>query len=154
MLALCIHTIYQGNAMQGIAHMCFTVSDLERSIEFYRDKMGFKRAFDLNLNEGRMRGVYFHVGGRTFIELFEGETEPASAKSSFRHFCIEIADIDKTVEALRSRGVDVSDPVMGQDGSYQAWVTDPDGNRIELHHYTEDSLQVRALEDAEGEGDE
>ena len=137
--------------MQGIAHMCFTVSDLERSVEFYRDKMGFRQAFDLNLDGGRVRGVYFHVGGRTFIELFEGEPKQSSEAGSFRHFCIEVADINKMVGALRDRGVEVSDPEMGKDGSYQAWVEDPDGNRIELHQYTQDSLQMRALAEEEAE---
>jgi catechol 2,3-dioxygenase-like lactoylglutathione lyase family enzyme len=137
--------------MQGIAHMCFTVSDLDKSIEFYRDKMGFRQAFDLNLNDGKVRGVYFHVGGRTFLELFEGEPRPDGGNGSFSHFCIEVADIEKMVSALRGRGVEVSDPKMGQDGSYQAWVRDPDGNRIELHQYTSQSLQARALAEDEAE---
>jgi hypothetical protein len=37
--------------------------------------------------------------------------------------------------------VEVGDITLGSDGSYQAWLKDPDGNRIELHGYTADSLQ-------------
>ena len=141
--------------MRGIAHLCFVVADLERSAEFYRDKLGLRQAFELNLQEGKVKGLYFHVGGRTFIELFEGESAPVPPEASYKHFCIEVADIEKTVAALRGRGVEVTDICTGQDRSFQAWITDPDGNRIELHQYTPESLQRAAMEQAaeEEEGD-
>ena len=31
----------------------------------------------------------------------------------------------------------------GADGAYQFWLTDPDGNRLELMEYTEDALQIK-----------
>ena len=46
---------------------------------------------------------------------------------------------------LRGRGVEVSDPKLGSDQSWQAWITDPDGNRIELHDYTAESWQAPHL---------
>jgi len=131
--------------MLGLAHVCFVVSDLERSTEFYRDKLGLRKAFDLNLNDGKTRGTYFHAGGRTFIELFAGDPDPEAGNTSYRHFCIEVADIAETVAALRQKDVEVSDPTLGQDGSYQAWIKDPDGNSIELHQYTDESLQIEWL---------
>jgi lactoylglutathione lyase/glyoxylase I family protein len=130
--------------IRGIAHICFTVSDMERSAAFYGQVLGLRRAFELNLDEGRLRGTYFHAGGRTFIELFAGDV--GKGEGSCRHFCLEVDDIEQAVAGLRGRGAEVSDPAMGQDGSWQAWITDPDGNRIELHAYTADSLQVKALE--------
>ena len=134
--------------MEGLAHICFIVSDLDRSAEFYRDKLGLRQAFELNLNEGAIRGLYFHVGGRTFIELFERRDKDKPVGGGSGHFCIEVADIEKTVSALRERGVEVSDVKLGVDNNYQAWITDPDGNRIELHQYTAESLQAKALDDA------
>ena len=129
----------------GIAHICLTVSDLERSIAFYRDGLGLKPAFDFT-RDGRRYGLYLHVGRRNFIELFEGELADAAPKQSFRHFCLEVYDIEEAVTALRQRGIEVSDPKLGGDHSYQAWITDPDGNRIELHGYTLDSQQAPFLE--------
>ncbi len=35
---------------------------------------------------------------------------------------------------------------MGSDHSWQAWLSDPDGNRVELHQYTPESWQTPALE--------
>lgn len=128
----------------GIAHVCYTVSDLDASQAFYCDKLGLKPAFDF-VRDGERFGMYVHVGGRSFIELFVGElTEPAEGQT-YRHLCLEVDDIQSTVAELRDKGVEVSEPKMGTDHSWQAWVSDPDGNRIELHHYTPESKQAPHL---------
>ena len=46
-----------------------------------------------------------------------------------------------TLTALRAQGVESTEMELGGDGAWQAWITDPDGNRIELHQYTDASLQ-------------
>ena len=129
----------------GMAHACFTVSDLERSIGFYRDLLGLKPAFDFVNDDGRRFGIYLHLGGRNFIELFEGQLGEPAEGQSYRHICLEVDDIESTVQTLRDQGVEVSDPKLGTDRSWQAWITDPDGNRIELHHYTAESKQAPYL---------
>ena len=129
----------------GIAHACFTVSDLERSIAFYREGLGLTPAFDFTDENGRRFGLYLHAGGRNFVELFQGQLGEQAEGQSFRHICLEVDDIEATVQELRDRGVEVSDPKLGKDQSWQAWITDPDGNRFELHQYTPESWQAPAL---------
>lgn len=125
----------------GLAHICFTVSDLDKSISFYKDILGFSPAFDFINDKGERFGIYLHIGGRNFIELFIGKPQPADQNQSFRHFCLEVDDMQETVSKLRSNGVEVSEIKMGSDNSWQAWLSDPDGNRIELHQYTKESKQ-------------
>ena len=129
----------------GLAHVCFTVSDLDASIAFYQDKLGFRHAFDFVRDTGERFGVYLLIGGRSFIELFQGEVGERAEKPSYKHICLEVEDIDATVAELRKRGVKATDPTLGSDHSWQAWIADPDGNRIELHHYTPESKQTPAL---------
>ncbi len=131
--------------IKGLAHVCFVVSDLQKSLEFYRDGLGLKEAFDFRADDGRRFGVYLHVGGRNFIELFEGQLNTPAEKQSFRHICLEVDDIEATVADLQARGIEVSPITLGKDHSYQAWITDPDGNRIELHQYTPESWQAPSL---------
>jgi len=127
--------------IKALAHVCFTVRDLDASLVFYRDKLGLTPAFDFVNDQGVRTGAYLHVGGRSFIELFNGQLESPAPRQSFRHFCLEVEDFDGTVQQLRSRGVDVANVKLGTDRSWQAWIQDPDGNRIELHGYTAESRQ-------------
>jgi catechol 2,3-dioxygenase-like lactoylglutathione lyase family enzyme len=129
----------------GLAHACFTVSDLERSLKFYVDGVGLTPAFDFVDETGRRFGLYLHLGGRNFVELFQGNLGERADGQSYRHICLEVDDIKATVAEMRERGIEVSEIKMGKDHSYQAWITDPDGNRIELHHYTRESWQAPHL---------
>ncbi len=125
----------------GIAHVCFTVSDLDASIDFY-SRLGFTEAFDFINDQGERFGIYLHVGGRNFIELFRGELSQPAEGQSYRHVCLEVDNLKSTMEQLADKGVEVTGYKMGSDNSYQAWITDPDGNRVELHEYTAQSKQT------------
>ena len=128
----------------GIAHACFTVADLDRSIEFY-ERLGLQPAFDYRRDGGERFGVYLYVGRRNFIELFVGDVSASAEGQSYRHLCLEVDDLEETIATLRRQGIDASDPKLGTDRSWQAWITDPDGNRIELHQYTAESKQNVSL---------
>ena len=129
----------------GLAHVCFVVNDLEASIVYYRDRLGLKPAFDFTNDEGERFGIYLHIGGRSFLELFQGTVGAPPVKPSYQHFCLEVDEIESTVAQLRANGVEVTDVKLGTDQSWQAWLTDPDGNRIELHAYTSESKQLPHL---------
>ena len=129
----------------GLAHVCFTVSSLDRAIEFYSGKLGFKIAFEFRHDTGVRFGVYLKAGPRTFIELFQSDLAPRAEKQSYGHICLEVDDLAATVAGLRAKGIDCTDPKVGKDQSWQAWLADPDGNRIELHGYTPASWQAPHL---------
>ena len=127
--------------IMGLAHVCFIAANLDRALRFYCDTLGFKTAFDFVNAEGQRFGVYLKAGQRVFIEIFQGTVQPAGPQASFKHICLEVDDLPATVADLRGKGVEVSDPILGCDQSWQAWLSDPDGNQIELHAYTEASWQ-------------
>lgn len=79
--------------------------------------------------------------------MFIGRKKPDSQIEgrAYRHVCLEVDDLSDTVAAIRSHGVEVSEPMLGSDCSWQAWITDPEGNRIELHQYTSESWQYPFL---------
>ena len=131
--------------IRGIAHVCFTASNLEASIEFYQNKLGLGHAFDFINDAGKRFGVYLHAGGRGFVEMFQGEVGAPAQNPSYRHMCLEVENIQEAVKALKAKGVEVTAPKLGSDHSWQAWIADPDGNRIELHAYTPESKQSAAL---------
>lgn len=125
----------------NLAHLCFVVRDLDATLEFYVGKLGLEHGFDFIKDDGARHGFYLKVGGGSFIECFQGQTEPAG-NTSYKHFCLEVDDLAATVTDLRAKGVEISDAKLGLDQSWQAWLSDPDGNRIELHQYTPESWQI------------
>jgi len=50
--------------------------------------------------------------------------------------------LDEFCKELKIKDVEVTEISMGMDNSRQAWITDPDGNAIELMEYGPFSLQL------------
>ena len=129
----------------SLAHVCFVVADLDRTLAFYGDKLGFKIAFEFRRENGQRYGTYLKAGARNFLEFFQGDLAPRAEKQSYGHICLEVDDVARTVAELRAKGIEVGDAKLGMDQSWQAWLMDPDGNRIELHGYTPKSWQTPHL---------
>jgi catechol 2,3-dioxygenase-like lactoylglutathione lyase family enzyme len=80
--------------IKGFAHICFTVSDLDSDIAFYQDKLGFRHAFDFINDQGKRYGVYLHIGGRCFIELFQGVEVTPVKRGNDQSWQVGLADLD------------------------------------------------------------
>ncbi len=124
--------------ISGIAHVCIEARELEASEAFYR-ALGLERKFAFRRGE-EVIGFYLDCGRGTFVEVFHADARPAGP-SPLRHVCLEVEGLDALLERLRAAGIDAGDKTMGCDGSWQAWLTDPDGVAIELHEYTPRSAQ-------------
>ena len=133
----------------GIGHVAFRVSDLERALDFYCNKLGFREAFRLE-RDGQPSPwiVYLQVAENCFIELFPVAADavtPAQPTASYSHYCLTVDDLPATLEELAGRGLAIEgEPRYGLDGNWQFWLTDPDGNRIELMRMMPDSKQAQA----------
>jgi lactoylglutathione lyase len=133
---------YNSGMITDLAHTALRVHDLNRSLAFYA-QLGIHEAFRLNHEDGSLMLVYLHVGGDRFLELFPGGAAPdPSREGSFMHLCLRSDDLHNDVESLRGKGIVVTrGPSMGLDRNWQAWITDPDGNAIELMQLSIDSPQ-------------
>jgi lactoylglutathione lyase len=133
----------------GIGHVAFRIKDLDRSLDFYCRQLGFREAFRLE-REGQPAPwiVYLQVAPNQFLELFprgEGEVPPRGRGAGYNHFCLVVDDMRATLDQLRTRGVAIDgEPKQGMDTNWQYWITDPDGNAIELMQIAEGSPQAAA----------
>ena len=131
--------------INAIAHLCISVNDLRTMEDFYVQKLGLSKAFDDIDENGRLNSIYLRVGNRAFIEMFGDRAAGDGKGQAYCHICLEVDDMAKTVAEIRARGAEVSEPKLGKDNSWQAWISDPDGNNIELHSYTKESRQTPHL---------
>ena len=137
--------------IRQLAHINFFTDDLSKIIDFYVNKLGMQVKFTLNYKEGVPFGYYFDCGNSTFLEFFDqtlavqvwgGKVDTLTAGTRYKHFCLEVTGLDAYREKLRGKGLAVTEITTGLDNSRQAWVTDPDGNAIELMEYCHSSLQL------------
>ena len=127
--------------IKAIAHICISTKDLDETENFYCSCLGLSKKFDF-IRDGKVFGYYLQINDNNFIEVFQTGANSSEEEPQIKHFCLEVDDIDKTIEEVRNCSVNITDKEMGGDNSWQAWLTDPNGIKIELHQYTEKSNQV------------
>lgn len=107
------------------------VSDLERSLTWYRDIMGFVVSEELR-EDGRLTAVQLKAGKVRFL-LEQG---PAGVRGG-RDCGIQLygatrQDVNRLVAAIQERGGRVEDAPDESTGSRDFTVVDPDGYRIAI----------------------
>lgn len=149
-----------------IDHLNLVVAEMERSMSFYTELLGFEKTLDCILegswfedltgfNGARARCVYLELSGQTRLELLEF-IEPKSPKEKknrrkdptrvgFRHFAVEVKDIFEAKARLEQAGISFrGDPVevpleevTGKTGRKRlCYFHGPDGEIVEIADYT------------------
>ena len=130
-----------------IGHTAYTVSDMEKSLSFYCDALGFEKKFELHTPEGKPWIIYLQVADGQFIELFYGGSKknPWDRETvGYSHLCLEVDDIHEIAGRIKSKGLTLDvEPKQGADLNWQCWVRDPDGNRIEMMQMDPNSPQMK-----------
>ena len=107
------------------------VSDVDGSIAFYRDRVGFHLDHDVEPGNG-MRVVQFTPPGSACSIVFgTGITDADSRPGSVRGLHLVVADIAGARAQLAAGGVEISD-VVDMGGVKFAFFADPDGNSWQL----------------------
>ena len=99
------------------------VSDMERSLRFYRDLLGIPLEGDDDWAEATLGGTRFalHATHEGIGELSAGTI----------HVSLEVADVDGAADRLRSEGVETRETMRDEWGTALE-VVDPDGYRVYL----------------------
>ena len=126
-------------AIQGLDHVVLRVADMGRALEFYCGALGC-------VEERRVEriGLVQLRAGRSMIDLVLGE--PAAGRN-MDHFAIRLEPFDETLlrEHLARHGIHAGDVATryGAEGEGPSlYITDPDGNTVELKGSPKQSRQL------------
>ncbi len=134
-----------------IAHVALKVRDLDKSLDFYVNKLGFAEMMRLSKPDGSpgVWLVYLRITDDQYLELFpdgQGDRAPGRDATAINHVCLGVADLDAALADLARVGIPLTaQKKMAADLNWQAWIEDPDGNRIELMQMMPDCLQLAAI---------
>lgn len=133
----------------GHGHVAIKVKDLDASLAFYRDKLGFDEMLRLHNDDGAVWLIYLRITDAHYLEIFPGaenDRAPGWNANGVNHICFTIDDLDATTQRMKDAGIALTNDIQnGLDGNRQAWIEDPDGNRIELMEMATDCLQYQAI---------
>lgn len=143
--------------IEGIHHTSINVTDLERSLKFYRDVLGFEPLFEPEdvtgsgfVKAANLKGVakfrYTHLkvgDGSTLIELIQFfEPKPGSNaqkvyETGTSHIEFRVRNIDEAKTSLEAKGLRFNtDPIRIGDGPLKGrsyvYFSDPDGLMLGL----------------------
>ncbi len=113
-------------------HSMIRVLDLEKSLDFYVNKLGLKESKRMDFEEGRFSLVYLEAEpGGPAVELTHNwdETNSYEGGRNFGHLAFEVENINEFCTELMKSGVSILRPP--RDG-YMAFIKCPDGISIEL----------------------
>ena len=139
--------------MKTVRHFGIVVSDMEKSLHFYRDMLGLRILRDmteegkfidtiLGLSNVKVRTVKMAAeNGSTLVELLQYESHEGKKRENYKmfdfgasHVAFEVKDIDEEYKRLKEQGIAfVCEPQISPDNKAKVtFCFDPDSVPIEL----------------------
>lgn len=138
-------------------HVCFVVSDLDATRDFYVNVLGFEEIH--RPTDFVFHGAYFHNGDVEVHVVRESgpgrlsRHAPGWSGEELRtglchHFAVLVGSFEPYLAAMKERGLErVGGPRVRDDNVEQIYIADPDGHIIELlYQHTAESGRARRIE--------
>lgn len=138
--------------LDGVHHLKLPVSDVARSLEWYRTRLGYEKSVEF-VEGGTLMGIGMrHSAGRPGLAL-RLDPDRAAAAAGFDYFAIGVPDRAAITE-LADRLTALGDEHAGVHRASTGWILpllhDPDGHEVRFYtteHHTEFSDGVTTLHD-------
>lgn len=122
-----------------IDHFEMVASNPERTIDFYKNVLGFRLNLRIPVDVPPMKEVIFMELGDTVIEIISAENPAPASKEAwqvgYRAIALEVENMNEAVEYLSGKGVALSREPVDLGTSIRAELRDPDGLTIELREW-------------------
>lgn len=113
-------------ALNGIANVMLGVSDLAKSLEFYRDKLGLSVQFE-------SPGFAFLDGGSVSLALSEPLFKALDSSAGATEIVFGVDSIQSAYESLQGKGIEFkNEPRQVTPTDWAANFVDPDGHHLSI----------------------
>jgi len=132
-------SVTEGLALRptAIDHIGLKVTDMDKSLHFYCDVLGFEKGRAFTAGTDKNRAATISAGSQK-IDLFYREDFVSADKENpvgMDHMCVDVDHVDSAdalVDYLRAAGVEVMWGPVQRYGRTSVYVYDPDGVHVEL----------------------
>jgi glyoxylase I family protein len=122
-----------------IDHFEMVAGDPERTVDFYKNVLGFRLNLRIPVDVPPMKEVIFMELGDTVIEIISAKNPSPASKEpwqvGYRAIALEVDSMREAVEYLRGKGVTMSRDPVDLGTSIRGELKDPDGLTIELREW-------------------
>jgi glyoxylase I family protein len=134
--------------LQAFSHVCIGVSDIDASLAFYQNLLGFEVVFDVELEGASLETVTGTSGAKgrmiggliagVMVELLGLGDVPAGASGphlGYTNMSFSVRDLDAAYQQAIGLGHRPAQAPVDIGGVRMFFVTDPDGTPIEIIEY-------------------
>jgi predicted enzyme related to lactoylglutathione lyase len=114
----------------GVDFVSVPTQDLERAVEFYGTTLGLPRS----MYKPERNFAEFETGTVTLSVVDPERMGIGAFKPNANHLALQVEDVPAAREALEQRGVTFLGDVFDSGVCHMAFLKDPDGNALMLHH--------------------
>ena len=116
----------------SVQYSTLIVKDLQESVGFYRDVLGFEEGYHVDLPVGQI--TIMHSPDGACVELIESPQFEVGMYS----IGTDVDDLDEVIRHLEENGYQTTGPIIPTTVGRQTFVEDPNGVRICLIEHTDD----------------
>jgi lactoylglutathione lyase len=123
-----------GSSQMELVHTCYRITDVDRSVAFYR-ALGFEERGRFPIRDEAINVFMGLPGDGARLELtYNFGVDSYELGTGYGHVAVTVDDLDATLERLAAQGIEPERPPyrVREGGSRLCFVRDPDGYRIEL----------------------
>ena len=128
-------------------HVAFKVADVERSLRWYEDAFGAKKIYHVAAQDERPELMFLEFANGQCVELFPGGKNLLASPPDpigYIHFCVVVDDLEQALAHLAKLNIKPERNFIGRAKQRIAFISDPDGNSIEVMEIPPESEIYRA----------
>ena len=123
-------------SIKSLDHYNIQTAQLERTVEFYEDVLGFSRGYRPGV---RGTGAWLYSGGHPYVHINVIDDDMAGPTGPIHHVAFEMANEPGDFEAMQAKLAERGLPFEVNDSRpriplRQMFLLDPNGIRLELNY--------------------